>query len=363
MSDSAVTYLVSIHHPAQAHFYRPIIEGLRERGHSVRVCVRDKEMTAELLAAFEIPHTVLAGERDGTSGTVLTQAVYESRLCREAWQFQPDVMTSIGGIEISHVAPLVGAKSVAFTDTPSTAARLLTSPFLDVVCTPASFQGTVRGEHRRYEGYHELAYLHPERFEPDCERLRAHGIDPDDQLFCCRFAGWQAHHDIGEHGFTDWEKEALVSMLSEHGEVYITSEQPLPPAFAEYELSIPPELGHDLLAVADLYVGDSGTMATEAAVLGTPAVRCSSTAGAGDMSNFVELEASYGLLRSVAEGNRALDVVDTLLAQPDRQERWESRRKQLLEDKIDVTEYAVSQLEAVAGIDQQPTQPSKPEPV
>jgi len=344
-----LSYLVSIHHPAQAHFYRPIIESLQDRGHDVQVCVRDKEMTAELLDAFEIPHTVLARPREGATGTAVSQGIYETRLCREAWRYQPDVVTSIGGIEISHVAPLVGAKSVAFTDTPSMASRLLTSPFLDVVCTPASFQGTVRGEHRRYEGYHELAYLHPDRFEPDHERLRSHGIDPDSRLFCCRFAGWEAHHDIGEHGFTDQEKEALVSTLSDHGEVYITSEQPLPAAFEQHAFSIPPELGHDLLAAADLYVGDSGTMATEAAVLGTPAVRCASTAGGADMANFVELEESFGLLNSFANGKLAIDAVESLLDRPDLQSTWERRREKLLATKIDVTEYAVGQLEAVAG--------------
>jgi predicted glycosyltransferase len=37
-------------------------------------------------------------------------------------------------------------------------------------------------------------------------------------------------------------------------------------------------------------------MTTEAAVLGTPAIRCNSFVGKRDMGNFIELEKKYGLI-------------------------------------------------------------------
>lgn len=341
-------FLVSIHHPAQAHFYRYIIETLRENGHEVRATVRDKEMTAELLAAFDIEHTVLSRSRNTIAGTALSQATYETGLLREARRFQPDVLTSIGGIEISHVAPLVGAKSLAFTDTPTTAGRLLTSPLLDVTSTPTAFKGKVRGEHRTYDGFHELAYLHPNRFEPRKELLREYGIDPDERIFLLRFVSWQAYHDVGESGFSRSAKRKLISTLDEEGTVYVTSEQPLPVDFEEYALPIPPVLIHDLLAVSDMYVGDSATMATEAAILGTPAIRSSSLVSDGDIGNFVELEESYELVYSFADEQRAIDKTGQLLATEDLAATWKTRRDRLLEDTIDVTAYAVEQLEAMA---------------
>lgn len=342
-------FLVSIHHPAQSHFYRHAIEELRARGHRVRVCVRDKEIAADLLAAFGIRHRVLSQTSGSFPRVALTQAAYETKLLREAWRFDPDVMTSVGGIEISHIAPLVGARALAFTDTPSRFARWITAPSLDATCTPAAVTGGVRGEQRSYDGYQELAYLHPDRFEPDPDRLRAFGIDPTDRNFLVRFVGWGAYHDVEEHGLSMPQKRELISLLSDHGNVYVTSERELPDELQRYELPVPPHLVHDLLAVADLYVGDSGTMATEAAVLGTPAVRVASVVADGDLANFVELEEEYGLLETFADGDRTIEAVERLVGESDLQERWQGRRERLLSEKIDVTTYAVEQLERLGA--------------
>lgn len=343
-------FLISIHHPAQVHFYRHIVGELRSHGHEVRVCVRDKEMAAELLDAFDIEHTVLNRARETFLGTALTQGSYEIRLLREALRFRPDVLTSIGGIEISHVAPLVGARSIAFTDTPSSVARRLTSPFLDITCTPTAFNGSVRGEHRQYEGYHELAYLHPDRFDPQIDRLREYGVDPGEELFLVRFVSWQAYHDVGKAGFSRAAKQKLISTLDDEGTVYITSERPLPVDFEEYALPVPSHLVHDLLAATDLYVGDSATMATEAALLGVPTVRMSTDVTGTDIGNFIELEERYELLSSFADEARALDRVEELLDTPAVGEQWKQRRDRLLAEKRDVTAYAVEQLETLAGV-------------
>lgn len=346
---TSARFLISVHHPAQVHFYRSIVEQLRARGHRVRVCARDKEITADLLSAYDIPHRILADDGDSLPATALGQAVYELRLLREARRFQPDVLTSIGGIEISHVAPLVGARTVAFDDTGATVSRLLTVPALDLVCTPAGFDRPVRGRRRTYDGYHELAYLHPRRFDPDRSALRTHGVKPEESYYVLRFAAWEAYHDVGASGLSAASKHRLVELLSERGTVYISSERSLPAAFQEYEVPVPPHRMHDLLAFADLYAGDSGTMATEAAVLATPAVRANSTVGPEDCANFRELETEYGLLYSFADESAALERIVSLVDAPDTATTWRHNRDRLLAEKIDVASFAVDQLETLAS--------------
>jgi predicted glycosyltransferase len=120
--------------------------------------------------------------------------------------------------------------------------------------------------------------------------------------------------------------------------VYVTSEAPLPDELSQHALPVPPELLHDLLAYADCYVGDSQTMATEAAVLGTPAVRTNAFVGEDDMSNFRELEAEYGLLRSFAAEDDAIDCAVSFLSAPPT-ETMERRRQRLLDAKTDVTAF------------------------
>lgn len=341
----AVKYLVTIQHPAQAQFYRHPVTELRDRGHDVRVLVRDKDVTTDLLDAFDIPHRVLARSPNSVGGLPLMQLRYEYRLFREALRFRPHVMTSVGGLEISHVAPLVGARSVAFDDSEWTPSRRITLPSLDAVWTPRAFAAD-RGTHQRYyDGYHELSYLHPDRFEPDPDRLRAAGVDPDDRYFVLRFVAWNAHHDVGQAGFSPAAKRRLVGELERLGNVYVSTEADVPDEFEQYRLPVPPHLLQDLLYYADLYVGDSQTMATEAAILGTPAVRSNSFAGEGDMSNFVELEEEYGLLHSIPDEDAAVDRALELAADSSSKTEWRRRREALLADKIDVAGHVVSVLE------------------
>jgi predicted glycosyltransferase len=94
-----------------------------------------------------------------------------------------------------------------------------------------------------------------------------------------------------------------------------------------------------------MYVGDSQTMATEAAVVGTPAIRSNSFAGENDMSNFVELEEEYELLYSTPQEEAALRRVREHLEDTDLDETWNHRRQRLLEEKRDVTDIIVETIE------------------
>lgn len=334
--------VVTIQHPAHVHFFEPILRTLRGRGDEVHVFAREKDVALDLLDHYGIDYTVLAGKPDSLGGLARMQATYEYRLWRAARRIRPDVMTAIGGTAVAHVSQLVGARSVVWLDNEGILAHNLTTPFADVVATPRRFRGDFGEGHVRYDGYQELAYLHPDRFDPDLSGLRSHGIDPDENYAVVRFREWSALHDVGEAGFSGGDKRRLVEALGDYGDVYVVSESSLPAAFRKNRLPVPPHLVHDLLARANVYVGDSATMSTEAALLGTPAVRCQSFADGEDMSNFVEL-GEHGLLYSTADGEKAVQMATTL-ARNDPEEAWEHRRERLLEDKIDVVPFAVQLL-------------------
>src|SRR6185295_14985296 len=164
----------------------------------------------------------------------------------------------------------------------------------DYVCTPECYQGSVRGHHIRYPGYHELAYLHPNRFTPDPEVVRRAGIDPTARYAIVRFVAYKASHDIGTSGLTDQQKIRFVRALAEHGTVYVSSESPLPAELEPNRLSAPVSDIHHIIAHARLLAGESATMASEAAVLGVPAVYISPF-GRGYTD---DEEARYGLVRN-----------------------------------------------------------------
>lgn len=353
--------VVTIQHPAHVHFFRHAIDRLEDDGHEVFVFARENDLAVPLLREYGIDHEVLAGPQDSLLGLATVQLAYELRLLRRARRIDPDVMTAIGGVAVSHVAALVGSRSVVFLDNEGVVSHRITTPFADAVCTPANHEEDYGEKHVRYDGFQELAYLHPDRFDPEPDRLREYGVDPDERYFLCRFKTWDALHDVGEKGLSPEGKHRLVSLLDDHGEVYISSSDELPPSLEPYRLPTPPTLVHDLLYHADCYTGDSGTMATEAAVLGTPAVRVQSFADGADMSNFVTLESRYGLLRSTADEETALEYVGELVADPHAADRWADRRARLLAEKMDVTSFVLEQLTTTADTRTHLT--SRPDPV
>ncbi|MWV40040.1 DUF354 domain-containing protein [Natrialba sp. INN-245] len=328
-------------HPAHVHLFKNAIDQLRRDGHEVLVASREKDLTIDLLEAYELPHQPLWREGGSLMGHGVELVKYEVRLLRLARQFDPDVVVSRLNPAAAHVSSVLRCPNVVFDDDSEVAQLVgkLTNPFSDVICTPADFEVDLGSRQRRYDGFHELAYLHRDWFEPDPSVLSEFGIDVDEQYFVLRFVSWGAHHDVGQGGLSREMKRTIVSELAERGSVYITSEDPLPDEFEEYRLPIPPEHIHQLLYHADLYVGDSQTMATEAAVLGTPSVRSNTFAGGDDMSNFVTLEEEYDLLYSTGDEDRALELVRDLSTRTDIQEVWKQKRNKLLDDKIDVTQF------------------------
>ncbi len=109
----------------------------------------------------------------------------------------------------------------------------------------------------------------------------------------------------------------------------------------EYKLKVSPEKAHSLIAYATLFLGDSQTMSSEAAVLGVPSLRCNSFAGR--ISYLEEEEKKYGLTYAFLpeDFNKMLIKVKELLNMPDLKKEWQERRHVMLSDKIDVTAFWV----------------------
>lgn len=82
-------------------------------------------------------------------------------------------------------------------------------------------------------------------------------------------------------------------------------------------------------------------MTSEAAVLGTPAVKCNSFAGRLSVPN--EIEEKYGLCYSFSpkDFSKIVRKIHDLLNMPDLKMEWQYRRKRMLADKIDVTAFLV----------------------
>ncbi|TYL37229.1 hypothetical protein CV102_18105 [Natronococcus pandeyae] len=330
--------LFDLYHPSHVHLFKNVIWELKEGGHDVLITSRDKEVTVDLLEAYGLDHVTLSGKQSGRLGLLTETGSRFVKLVNIARKFNPDIVAGrINPVSV-YAAKLSGAAAIMFKDSDYlTPLSKITNPFVDVMYIPENFDIDLGGSEYRVDAFQELAYLHPDWFQPDPQLLEEYGIDYNERYFVLRFVSMDAHHDGGHHGFSPEMKRKIVSELDQEGTVFITSEQELDTEFEQYRLPVPAHLIHHLLAFASLYVGDSQTMATEAALLGTPAIRSNSFADGDDLSNFIELEDEYDLLYSFGDETAAFEKITSLVAREDLQEEWDQRRQRVINEKVDVT--------------------------
>jgi predicted glycosyltransferase len=247
---------------------------------------------------------------------------------------------------------LLGIPSVFDTDDGKAAGVHFWSaaPFAHVITTPDCTDEDYGHRHVKYPGYKQTAYLHPNHFTPDPGVLPTLGVQPGERYFIVRFVAMGASHDVGEGGLPAEVKRALVDKLRAHGRVFVSSESALPEELAPLKFPLPPDRLHDALAFADLLIGDSQTMAAEAAVLGTPSLRVSSWTGR--LAYLTELETRYGLTFAYTPDRAAalMEHLDRWLAEPSLRASLSPSHQRLIADKVDMADWFVRFLEAGAPL-------------
>jgi predicted glycosyltransferase len=150
---------------------------------------------------------------------------------------------------------------------------------------------------------------------------------------------WNATHDKGHAGMSLENKRLAVKSFSEYAHVLISSEAALPEDLEPYRIRIPPHRMHDVLNHASLFFGESATMASESAVLGTPAIYLDND-GRGYTD---DLEHRYGLVFNFTESEidqkQAIQKGVEILSDHHQAKHFESQRQLMLQDRMDVTAY------------------------
>ncbi|HLA45160.1 MAG TPA: hypothetical protein VJZ27_17065, partial [Aggregatilineales bacterium] len=233
---------------------------------------------------------------------------------------------------------------IAFEDTEDSMSQIrLYQPFTKAICVPDCFMHDLGERMVRYPGYHELAYLHPKRFLPDPAKIAP--LASNDRYFVVRFISWDATHDDQQRGTSEAGKEQLIRMLRSHGKVVLSVESHPPVLFDNGHRELNADAMIHLLAFAELYVGEGVTAASEAAVLGTPAVLINSR----ELGYIKEQEERYRLGYRFADENDAIDKIERMLQQRDLKSVWRCRQEVLLRDKIDVTDWMKEFVKEIVG--------------
>ncbi len=333
--------------PAQVHFYTNIIKELKNRGHETFLLARDYGETLDLLKESNTPYYLFSKPPSSKYGKIGKFPLDILKAFAYLKKCDVDFVTGFGAYD-AYTSALLRVPSIVFTDSEFTVNTRsytiqyqLSEPLIDVVITPEAFKQDLGPKQIRVKSYKELAYLHPNYYDPTDNIHELLGIPKGERYTILRFNAFDAVHDLGINGFDNDAKIQLVDALKRYNHVFISAEGSVPTELKPYALKAPKKRIHDILYYATLLITDTQTMATEAALLGTPTIRCNKFVGDNDMSNFTELEQRYHLMYNFSTARESIQKAIELIQQSGLKKEWGVRREKLLAEKVNLTEYMV----------------------
>ena len=333
--------LIDIGHPAHVHLFKHFAWEMMAKGHDILFTCREKEFEIELLKQCGFTYKSFGKKYKSTLGKILGMIEFDVKELIAGIKFKPDVFLSHGSMYAAHAAFLMRKPHIAFEDTYNLEQVRLYLPFTIQVLTSDYDHPIKSNKVIKYAGYHELAYLHPNRFTPDKSVLKELGVIEGEKFVIIRFGSWNASHDIGHKGISSEKKLKAIEEFSKVAKVFISSESELPNKLEKYRVRIEPHRMHDAIAFASLVFGESSTMAEEAAMLGVPSVYIFNNSTFYTTHLEKEYRLMYNYSESIEGQQNAIEKGIEILKSSGLREEWQAKREKMLNDKIDVTAFLV----------------------
>ncbi len=317
-----MNFIFELNHPKHYYQFKHVIESLKKQNHLILILARNKDVLLNVLAEEKVDYVVFGKHYKSILGKVFGSILILLAYYRIVRKFKPNAIVSKASVFAVIIGKIINIKTFIFPD--SEVVKLtnkIVAPLASYIITPNSFELDFGEKHFRVPGLFESCYLAPNVFTPNFGLISSYVKKP---YAIIRFVGWNANHDINNSGFSLSQKLSIVNVLKPYMNVYVSSETTLPDPLSEYNLTVPTSLIHHVLSFSDLYIGDSQTMATEAALLGTPSFRSNSFVGENDMSNFKILENEFGLLLNISDFDTLVSQVEEF-AKVSRKNEWKKK--------------------------------------
>lgn len=333
---------IDIGHPAHVHYFKNFIREMKGRGHSFFISARDKEMAQYLLESENIEYTNRGKGKTSALGKIIYMLRADAFLLKHARKFKPDIFMGFASFYTAQVSTILGKPSIIFDDTENGKfQQMFYKPFANAILSPTTFSKEFGKKHFKFSSYLELAYLHPQYFKPDFNELKELGVKEGEKFTVCRFVSWQANHDFGHNGLLEKNKIKAVKSFAKYGKVFITSENELPDELKEHQIKIAPEKIHHVLNYASLLYGESATMASESAVLGTPAIYLDNDGRGYTDEQEDKYQLVYNFNESEEDQENSINKGIEILKMKDADQVFLERRNKMLLDKINFTNFLI----------------------
>lgn len=331
--------LIDIGHPAHIHYSKNAIKQWEENGHEIIITARDKKVIKELLNNLKLPFINRGKGKNSKIGKLFYMIYADLKLIGISLKYKPDIYLSFSSAYTAQVAYLLGKPHIAFNDTEHTDKlhSKFTYPFSSSIITPTSYQNDLGVKQVRFNSIDDGLYLHDNYFKPDSNIKMDLLLKDDEEYVILRFVSWNAHHDYGQSGLDLNTKRELINILKTKYTIFISSEEDLSEEFKQYEINILPHKMHDVLAQASMFIGESGTMASESAFLGTASVYINSL----PLMCYLKIEQEIGLLKHFNSSDGVVDHVKKLLLEKDLKKNSKKKSKKMKSEFIDPTKFLI----------------------
>ena len=331
--------LFDIAHPASAHFFKNLIKELNHEGHRIIVLARSKDITLDLLDCFNIKYIKLGKHYKNLIGKILCAFIHILKMVYYGLHYKIDIFIDAGTIYPALVSWLLKKVNIIVDNTDVDFTLNATKIFNPTYITNVSFNRKMSNRHIFIDSFNELAFLHPSYFVPNKNVIRNIGLKENEKLILLRFVLWRSVDDIGLNGYSVDEIREIVRKFSEYGKVLISSEYDLPDDLKHLRIETHPAIHcgqmQDLEYYATLLFGESGAMAAECAMLGTPSIFISPK----KLGFIKELYNKYNLVCHFENKTGALENAIRLLEEDNLKEKMRVRRKRMLDEKISYTTF------------------------
>lgn len=324
-----------IAHPAHVHYFKYLIKKFKQNNIDVLVLAREKEFSHLLLKQLDIDYYSIGRGSEFKFGKLITVFSFVTKIFKIFWREQPDVVISFANVYASIVSWLFRKKSIALDDTEHNHLNHLIYPvFASLIITSNRFHKNLGKKQLRFDFATEVMYLNSDVFQPQDSIYDHLFLSRNEKFILIRFVSWNAIHDNLNSKIDNSSKIDFVSELSKLARVFISSEEILPAELEPYQLRIDPTKVHDVIYHSSVFIGDSGTMSTEAAYLGTTSICLNPDA---KKFGVFEYYTDSGVLRLETDLSKVVDIVSGIFDSKFNNELME--RKEIFKDKfIDINQ-------------------------
>lgn len=332
--------LIDIAHPAHIHYFRNLSRQLSLKGHQCLFTIREKGIIKELADYYGIEYRIRSKERRNKL-VYSIEALWN--IYKVATKIKPDLFLDMGTVFASPIAFIMKKPYIAFDDTEaSIKARRFHMPFTNHILTPSCFYADLGKKQIIFNSYMELFYLHPKYFSPCEDILRKHDLLKNKYVLM-RFVSWEAHHDVGQAGISETKKKEMVKYFkTKNMKIIISSETSLPDELDQYKIRVEPFHFHHVIAGATIVITEGATIASEAALLGTPAIYVNSI-----QNGYTISLAKKGLLISLKDDSSLVEHINKIIERNTSRckKQYREKAKEYVDSKINPTEFTIWFLE------------------